>query len=209
MFAMYDDDGLRFRSTVERLYTVNEVSSSQSINNRQDDNPNKNFQDSLYNGKITKDAKDKYKQITNLNSGAELFHVDQIMDSTVITVKDNITIQSCYNIMIEKQIQQLPIIADTQLHLKGIITLYDILTFMMDDIHLAYNNVDKDISEISTKNIITTDPISDIRRVAKVMTDFNINAMPVVDEEDKLVGIVTRNNILKAIASLPHLQMWA
>jgi CBS domain-containing protein len=41
------------------------------------------------------------------------------------------------------------------------------------------------------------------------MIDFNLNAMPVVNSLDILVGIVSRNDIVKAVASLPHLQLWA
>ena len=58
-------------------------------------------------------------------------------------------------------------------------------------------------------NIITTDPISDIRRVSKVMIDFNLNAIPVVNEEDIILGVVSRHDIVKAVSSIPHLQIWA
>ncbi len=67
----------------------------------------------------------------------------------------------------------------------------------------------KHIYDIATKKILTTDPISDIRRVAKVMIDFNLNAIPVVNSGDVLVGMVSRHDIIKAVSTLPHMQIWA
>ena len=131
------------------------------------------------------------------------------MDHNVITVDDSKTIQECYRLMIDRNIQQIPIKDETELHLKGMITMKDITQFIMEDIDYASSNASKPISEIASKNIITTDPISDIRRVSKVMIDFNINAIPVVNSNDILVGMVTRHDIVKAVSSIPHLQIWA
>lgn len=210
MFAMYDDDGLNFRSTIERLYNINEVDASERIHNRQPDNPKKDFQQNMNESRITRDAKEKYKQITNLDTSAEVYHVDQIMSHPVITVDDSKTIKECYDIMKENNIQQLPISADNGVHLKGMVTLHDILNLMMEDLDYAKNHGSRPVNDIATKSIITTDPVSDVRRVAKVMNDFDLNALPVVNENDVLVGIVSRNDIIKAVASsLTHLQMWA
>ncbi|MEA2049599.1 MAG: CBS domain-containing protein [Campylobacterota bacterium] len=217
MFAMYDDDGLNFRSTIDRLYTVHEAHPSKVVKNKtsedEDDDQRKEhrerFQDQLYKGKINDEAKNKYKQIANLDTRVEVFHVEQLMNHTVITVDDTATIQECYDMMQEKNIQQLTIRASNPMYLKGMITKSDILNFFMDDISYVKDNVNKPISEIYKQNIITTDPISDIRRVSKVMVDFNLNAIPVIDSEDRILGIVTRTDILKAVASIPHLQIWA
>jgi len=209
MFSMYDDDGLNFRNNIDHLYSVHEVSSSQKLKNKVKDENKQNFEETLYEGKITKEATAAYKQMTNLDTREDIYHVEQIMSHNVITVDDSKTIRECYEIMKEHTIQQLPIIAENKLHLKGIITRHDILKFTINDLELADENFDKEISNISTKKIITTDPISDIRRVSQVMLDFNINALPVVNANDILVGIVSRNDVVKAVASLPHLRLWA
>lgn len=211
MFAMYDDDGLNFRNNIDHLYSVHELSPAQRLKNRvKDEDKNKEkFEEELYKGKITKEATNAYKQMNNLDVRAEIYHVEQVMSYKVITVDDSKTIRECYELMKEHVIQQLPIISDNQLHLKGIITRHDILKYIMNDLADVQKNMDIPISDISTKKIITTDPITDIRRVAEVMLDLNLNAIPVVNEEDILVGIVSRNDIIKAVASLPHFQLWA
>ena len=211
MFSMYDDDGLNFRNSINHLYNIHEITPSQKLkNNVNDEDKNKqNFQESLYKGKITKEATDSYKQMTNLDTRVDIYHVEQIMSQKVFTVTDNKTIKECYELMQEHTIQQIPIIDDNQLHLKGIITRHDILKYILNDLEFAEESFNKTIDNISTKKIITTDPISDIRRVSQVMIDFNLNAIPVVNTDDILVGIVSRNDIIKAVASLPHLQLWA
>ena len=209
MFAMYDDDGLNFRSTIDHLYNLHKITSSGIIKNNPDQQNKQNFQETLHKGKITQKAKDKYIQVTNMDTQHEIFHVNQLMCTHVITIEDTATIQECYELMQEYGIQQLPIVADSKLHLKGIVTIHDIIRYIFTDIQYAEHNSHNQISDISTKKIITTDPISDIRRVAKVMIDFNLNAMPVVDGDDSLIGIVSRNDIIKAVSTIPHLQIWA
>ncbi|MEA3289710.1 MAG: CBS domain-containing protein [Campylobacterota bacterium] len=210
MFAMYDDDGLRFRDTIDRLYNLHEITPSDKSLSATDRDAQGSFKEELNSGdKITQQAKEKYKQVTNLDTGHEIYHVQEIMKNPVITVDDSKTVQECYEIMQEYKVQQLPIRADNDLHLKGMITLHDIVELLMNDPSYAKNNIHKHIYDIYTKEIITTDPISDIRRVGKVMIDFNKNAIPVVNENDILVGIVTKSDIVKAMSHIPHLQMWA
>ncbi len=206
MFAMYDDDGLNFRSTIDNLYTVHEVEPSKRIKNNTKEKNNK-FE-TLYKGKINEDAKNKYKQIANLDTRVEIFHVEQIMSHTSFIINDSKTIQECYDMMQENEIQQLLIRADNDNHLKGMVTKHDILNYIMNNLD-NHHIENTPVSQISKKNIITTDPISDIRRVAKVMVDFNLNAIPVVNGEEIIVGVVSRHDIVSAVSNIPHLQIWA
>jgi len=209
MFAMYDDDGLNFRNTIDHLYNIHEVAALHSVNNSTKDKQKQNFKENLYKGKITQEAKEKYKQITNMNTMQEVFHVDQLMSTKITTANDDYTIKECYEMMQERKIQQLPILDNKTQYLKGIVTLNEIIRFIFNNLDFAQSSAEELISKIATNKIITTDPISDIRRVSKVMIDFNINAIPVVNSEDTLVGMVSRNDIVKAVATIPHMQIWA
>ncbi|MEA3513723.1 MAG: CBS domain-containing protein [Campylobacterota bacterium] len=206
MFAMYDDDGLNFRDTIDRLYNLHQVRPTQAIKN--DTKENKHFNDDLFKGKINKESREKYKQIANLDTKVEIFHVEQIMSHISIIIDDSKTIKECYELMEDKAIQQLLISSKDGSNLKGMVTKQDILRFLMNNNNES-NILNYKVNEISTKNIITTDPISDIRRVSKVMIDFNLNAIPVVNSEHEIVGVVSRHDIVKAVSSIPHLQIWA
>ncbi len=208
MFAMYDDDGLNFRSTIDNLYTVHEIAPSKRIKNDTKENKNSSKFDTFYKGKIDQEAKDKYKQIANLDTRVEIFHVEQIMSHTAVIISDTQSISECYDMMQENEVQQLLIQADNFNHLKGMVTKHDILNYFMENVENR-NILNTPISEIAKNKIITTDPISDIRRVAKVMIDFNLNAIPVVDGEENILGVVTRHDIVDAVSNIPHLQIWA
>ena len=210
MFAMYDDDGLNFRSGIDNLYNVHALTSSHRLHNETKNKEKQpNFNETLYKGKINQEAKNKYKQMANLDTRTEIFHVEQIMSNHSVIVNDTTTIQECYHLMKEKKIQQILIRSDNKNHLSGMVTQLEILNFIMSDIASAKNMMLKSTRELSSRNILTTDPISDIRRVSKVMIDFNINAIPVVNSDDIILGVVSRHDIVKAVSSIPHLQIWA
>ena len=207
MFAMYDDDGLKFRSTIDNLYKINDIATAQALKN--DLNKEHSFKETLYKGKITKEAKEKYKKIASLDTKVEVYHTEQLMITDIKTIDETITIQECYNMLEEYNLAQLPMIDKSSKHIKRIVSRIDILSFIMADLEYTEQNLLKTVDNLPSRAIITTDPISDIRRVCKVMIDFELNAIPVVDQEDNLVGILSRADIIKAVSNLPHLEIWA
>ena len=50
-------------------------------------------------------------------------------------------------------------------------------------------------------------PETEIRLIADVLIKERIGAMPIVDEKEKLVGIVTRSDILRTVVKAP-LELW-
>jgi len=52
-----------------------------------------------------------------------------------------------------------------------------------------------------TKEVFTVKPERDVNDIATLMIDENINRVPVVDNNDKILGIITRHDIIKHIYS--------
>ena len=50
--------------------------------------------------------------------------------------------------------------------------------------------------EIMSKEVITVFPENSVEELAKILTDNNISGVPVVDKENKVVGIVTEKDLL-------------
>jgi CBS domain-containing protein len=88
------------------------------------------------------------------------------------------------------------------------VTYKMILDILMNDLDYVQFNLDKALKDLELDNVITADPITDIRRVAKVMVDFGLSGIPIVDQDDNLKGIVSRASILKAVSNTPPLQIW-
>lgn len=55
------------------------------------------------------------------------------------------------------------------------------------------------VEDIMTKKVITIFPEADINEAAQLMGEHNINRLPVVDKKGKLVGIITRGDIIGAL----------
>jgi len=53
------------------------------------------------------------------------------------------------------------------------------------------------VEEIMTTQVITTTPERDIGKVARILDEKRIKRLPVVDENNKLIGIISRANIVR------------
>lgn len=64
------------------------------------------------------------------------------------------------------------------------------------------------VKEFMKTKVLTAAPTAEIRFAARVMFEEKIGALPIIDDNGSLVGIVTRSDILKALVNLPPLEMW-
>lgn len=149
-----------------------------------------------------------YKEIANMDLSEPVYQVKDIMTKDVMCIDSQSTIQEAYTLLKENKISQIPILSFGR-KILGLINKKIILNLLMDDIENTKEILNRKLEDIFLPEIITTDPISDIRRVAKVMIDFKLDAIPIVDEDDILLGIVSKTDILKAVSHLPKLQLWS
>ncbi|MGV9246001.1 CBS domain-containing protein [Streptomyces sp. NPDC003710] len=59
------------------------------------------------------------------------------------------------------------------------------------------------VTEVMTHRVVTARPDSSFKEVARLMRDNDITAMPVVDHEGHVVGVVSEADLLRKAASLP------
>ncbi|MFQ5909135.1 MAG: CBS domain-containing protein [Thermoplasmata archaeon] len=57
------------------------------------------------------------------------------------------------------------------------------------------------VSEVMTKKIVAASPMDTIQRVAGLMTEHNVNRVPIIDE-GKLIGIVGRTDVVRRVQSM-------
>jgi IMP dehydrogenase len=105
-----------------------------------------------------------------------------------ITLLENQLIEDALKIMKENKIGGIPVV-DGNGKLKGIITNRD-LRFE--------KSKTKKISEVMTKdNLITAPEKTDFQNAEKILQNYKIEKLPVVDKNYKLVGLITYKDILK------------
>ena len=106
-----------------------------------------------------------------------------------VTIKTGKTVRDALNMMAEYHIGGIPVV-DEDNHLVGIVTNRD-LRF---ELHL-----DKPIVEVMTKdNLVTTDQQTDLVAAAQILQENKIEKLPVVDKNNRLVGLITYKDITKA-----------
>jgi len=203
MFTIYNNGSVGFRSTADNLYNLKNIDESSESRFKPDEGLINDFSN-----KKKDDALNAYKKMANLDISEPVYHVKDIMSKEVITIDVNARLEEAYALLKEEGIGQIPITSYGK-KIVGLLTQKFILNLLMEDLENYENILNKKIEDLFLPDMITTDPISDIRRVAKVMVDFKLEAIPVVDEEDILLGIISKTDLIKAISQLPKLQLWS
>ena len=111
-----------------------------------------------------------------------------------ITLLENSTIADALRLMKENKIGGIPIV-DASQKLVGILTNRD-LRFE--------TSLSRKVSEVMTKeNLITAPEGTDLPKAKKILSQYKIEKLPVVNKAGKLVGLVTYRDILQ-LQSFPN-----
>ena len=209
MFAIYNNGTVGFRSTSDNLYNLKNVEESQSIEFK----PQEGFIEDFTklnsdNKKQNENALNSYKKMANIDTSDIVFHVKDIMTKDCIYIDSKSTIKEAYDVLKEFKIGQMPVVTFGK-KILGMVDKKMILNLLMDDLENLDNILNKKLEDLYLPQLITADPITDIRRVAKVMIDFKLHAVPIVEENDILIGIVSKTDIIKAVSHIPQFQLWS
>ena len=106
-----------------------------------------------------------------------------------VTIRRGSTVADALALMAEYHIGGIPVV-DEENHLVGIVTNRD-LRFERNESRL--------IDEVMTKdNLVTTNVKTDLFDAAQILQENKIEKLPVVDEENRLIGLITYKDITKA-----------
>ncbi len=106
-----------------------------------------------------------------------------------VTINRNATVSDALALMKEYHIGGIPVV-DDQRKLVGIVTNRD-LRFERD--------LSRAVSEVMTsENLVTTTQSTNLEEAADILQRYKIEKLPVVDSENRLIGLVTYKDITKA-----------
>jgi acetoin utilization protein AcuB len=128
------------------------------------------------------------------------------MTRKVTTVDQEATIFDAQELLAENKIRHLPII-DKDQRLIGIITDRDIRSALPYKSLLGHSSQKEKVSELKVKDIMTKDPISispayTIQDALLLIQNSNVGALPVVDDNHKLKGIISVRDLLRAFINV-------
>ncbi len=206
MFAVYNEQGRTFRSTLEDLYLVKGIKPTKRL--KQMAHGVRDEKELASQSYYNKEAIKTYKQMIQAKHEETIYHVYQIMKRPVITILDTASITDCYMLLEENRIRQLPVM-NTQNSPIGLIRKEKILEKLIIEDNVIREAKPASVRELMDYPIITADPLSDIRRVAKIMYDQDLNCIPITNEADMFVGILTRTDLVFAVSNFPGLTLRA
>jgi CBS domain-containing protein len=137
-----------------------------------------------------------------------VFHASDIMSSPVFTIGSDISVNDAWKNFMEKKVHHMPVLSPEG-KLVGIVSDRDLLKKLIISDGKIEAARDAVVNDIMSTEVIATTPLTDIRRIAKGMLDHHIGAMPIVNDDGVIVGIITRSDILYAIIHQPELKLWA
>lgn len=138
-----------------------------------------------------------------------------IMNKKVVTIKKDETIEKLTKLLIKNDVSGLPVIDDDN-NIVGVVTEADIImresdlpfpisfSFSFLQNYESYTKSTKEYLQTKVENIMTkkTKTVLEdtpVHKITNIMINNNINRLPVVNAKNKLVGIIARSDILKAM----------
>lgn len=139
--------------------------------------------------------------------------IQEIMTRDVLTIGPEAPLKDVARILVEHRVSGIPV-CDIERHVLGVVSEGDILykaqareerggplAWLLDtgSAAAAAKAAARTVSEAMTAPAITISPFRPVDEAARVMTEHGVNRLPVV-ADGKLVGIVTRADVVRAFA---------
>jgi acetoin utilization protein AcuB len=136
-----------------------------------------------------------------------LFHARQIMQTKVISVNVDDTVAAAWELMRDSGIHQAPVFNNAA-KLIGVVSERDLLTSLNLSQDAPTQVLDRRVSDVMRSPVVASAPLTDIRRIARVMLEYEIDGVPILDESERLVGFISRSDMLRVLMKDPPLSLW-
>ena len=123
------------------------------------------------------------------------------MTRTVKTVAPTTTLRELHRLFSADDFNCYPVIDGDRL--LGVISKFDVLNcfvFTPSSMIPRYDDLmDRTVADAMTREFVSVDPDTRLQRVLQLMVNHRIRSMPVVDAGGHLVGIIAREDVMRAL----------
>ncbi|MBO6124170.1 MAG: homoserine O-acetyltransferase [Methanobrevibacter sp.] len=112
--------------------------------------------------------------------------VEDLMMEKIATIRENADVKDAAKLMLDKHVTHIPVVTDDY-KLIGIVTSWDLSK------SIATNS--NQLKDIMTKTVKYCHADNTIEEIARMMRKFDISCLPVVDEDMKVLGLITTDQI--------------
>ena len=150
---------------------------------------------------------DKEKQEKRKNDQKKKKKEDQlaseIMKHATLSLGLETTLDEAWKMIKEYNIQHLPILSHEG-RVVGLLSETD----LMKELLKKDEGGKRQIKEIMKKHVLCATPDTDMKTIAKVFFDEKVKAMPIVDQDSKLIGILTDHEVMDTIMKVASITPW-
>ncbi len=140
-------------------------------------------------------------EMTKGSSTLDYPGINHFMATDEITLHPDLIISKAIDILLHHKVTGVPVL-DNNRKIVGMISEKDCLKLIVDS---GYNNLpyeDKTVADYMSRDVKSVSIDSDVLDVANEFLITNYRKFPVVNDEGKLVGQISRRDILKAIREI-------
>ncbi len=116
--------------------------------------------------------------------------VARLMSSGVVSVNPDTYVEDAAETLLDKQIGSL-VVVDGNNQLEGILTSTDFVRIVRDSKPKAKTTVER----YMTDQVVTVEAQDSIREAADKMITYNIHHLPVVDDEEGVIGMLSTTDL--------------
>lgn len=127
--------------------------------------------------------------------------VSEIMTKNVVSVAEQAPLREVLSLMNHNKFRHVPVMQGQQL--SGIVSRTDLNRLTFSSLFRDQESADEavldmlNLSQVMTNKPRTVKPEDSIREVAEILAKEEFHALPVVDDQGKLSGIVTTTDVIQ------------
>jgi len=128
-------------------------------------------------------------QVNPMKQTREVLFVESLIRPAV-TCKEDEDVETVAKRIIQRNVNHI-VVVDGENKLRGIVTSWDITR--------AVANGKRGLTEIITRKVVTSSPQEPVELASRKLAQHNISALPVIDGQGKVLGIITSEDLSKLV----------
>ena len=131
----------------------------------------------------------------------------QIMNSPVKTLSPETSLVDAYLFILDHRFRHVPVTSEDK-KLVGILSDRDLLRAAAGITTAPSSGSARIIRDLMKTTVLTASPETEIRQIARVFFEERVGAMPILDASERVVGIITRSDVLRTLVNSAPIDLW-
>lgn len=134
--------------------------------------------------------------------------VREVMTRPALTVRSSTTIKAALAILDQHNITALPVV-NRHGTIRGVVSEADLIREAVPPdlrLHVSYGLPEtrvlppRAVGEVMNRHPVTVHPESDLAEAVDLLTSIGVKSLPVVDDHDTVVGVISRRDVVRVLA---------